>query len=134
MRLSDMRDLIDSFNIAETVYMGKLPDKQHQSFGVYLSKHSHAYQTAIGGPSLQSFGVKYITVLIHWDKSPRQSEDVAEDLFQKLLQIREKTINDQTIKFIQPLYSEPIPVGTDDAGVYEFVIEMAVIYERTGKE
>lgn len=35
----------------------------------------------------------------------------------------------KTIKFIQPLY-EPQDVGTDDAGICEIVIEMAVIYDK----
>ena len=39
------------------------------------------------------------------------------------------TINNKTIKFIQPLY-EPQDVGTDDSGIYEIVIEMAVIFEK----
>ena len=36
---------------------------------------------------------------------------------------------EETIKFIQPLY-EPQDVGTDDSGIYEMVIEAAVIYEK----
>ena len=42
---------------------------------------------------------------------------------------RNVTVNDQLIKFIQPLY-EPQDVGKDDAGICEWVIEMAVIYEK----
>ena len=42
---------------------------------------------------------------------------------------RNVTVNDELIKFIQPLY-EHQDVGKDDAGICEWVIEMAVIYEK----
>lgn len=38
-------------------------------------------------------------------------------------------MNNAKIKFIQPLY-ELQDVGTDDAGIYEMVLEAAVIYEK----
>ena len=54
MMLSDVRDYINSLNIADHVYMGKLDAKKERSVGVYHSRHSHAYKTAIGGPALES--------------------------------------------------------------------------------
>lgn len=129
MMLSDVRDYIASLKLSEHVYMGKLPDKQEKSIGVYNSKHQHAYHTAIGGPSLESYGTKYVTLLVHWNKSPRDTEKAATDLFEALRAAREVTVNNAKIKFIQPLY-EIQDVGTDDAGVYEMVIEAAVIYEK----
>lgn len=132
MMLSDARDYIASLGLAEHVYMGKMPDKQEKSIGVYNSKHSHAYKTAIGGPTLASYGTKYVTLLVHWDKSPRDTEKAATALFGAVREAREATINEATIKFIQPLY-EPQDVGTDDAGIYEMVIEVAFIFAKKGK-
>lgn len=129
MMLSDVRDYIAFLNLADHVYMGKLPDKQEKSIGVYNSKHQHAYHTAIGGPALESYGTKYVTLLVHWNKSPRDTEKAATALFEAVRTAREVTVNDAKIKFIQPLY-EIQDVGTDDAGVYEMVIEAAVIYEK----
>lgn len=129
MMLSDVRDYITSLKLADHVYMGKLPDKQEKSIGVYNSKHQHAYHTAIGGPALESYGTKYVTLLVHWNKSLRDTEKAATALFEAVRTAREVTVNNAKIKFIQPLY-EIQDVGTDDAGVYEMVIEAAVIYEK----
>ena len=109
--------------------MGKLDAKPEKSIGVYNSKHSHTYKTAIGGPALESYGIKYVTFLVHWNKSPRDTEKAAMGLFKALRAAREVTVNDAKIKFIQPLY-ELQDVGTDDSGIYEMVIEAAVIYEK----
>ena len=39
-------------------------------------------------------------------------------------------INNQIIKFILLSYEEPIPVGTDEGGVYEYVLEGIVYHEK----
>lgn len=129
MTLTDVRDYIVSLGLSEHVYMGKLPGKQDKSIGVYNSKHQYPYHTAIGGPTLESYGTKYVTLLVHWNKSLRDTENAVTALFEAVRGTENAGINNETIKFIQPLY-EPQDVGTDDAGVCEMVIEMAVIYER----
>lgn len=129
MMLSDVRDYVESIELADHVYMGSLPDKQEKSIGVYNSKHQQEYKTALGGPQLVSYGTKYVTLLIHWNNSPRESEKTAMTAFDAVKAARNVTVNNQLIKFIQPLY-EPQDVGKDDAGICEWVIEMAVIYEK----
>ena len=116
MTLADVRDYIASLKIADRVYMGKMPGKPEHSIGVYNSKHQYPYKVAIGGKQLESYGTKYVTLLVHWDKSPRKTEEIATVLFDKVCAARDVKINDATIKFVQPLY-EIQDVGTDDAGV-----------------
>lgn len=130
IRLSDVRDYIESLKIADTVYSGKMDTKEDKSIGVYNSKHSHTYSTAIGGPSLKSYDMKYVTFLIHWSNSQRETEKAALELFKLLESASEVQINGKTIKFIQLLVSEPVDVGTDDAGIYEMIIEAAVVYQK----
>ncbi|MBO5159633.1 MAG: hypothetical protein J6B94_08620 [Lachnospiraceae bacterium] len=132
MMLSDVRDYIESLGIAEHVYSGKLDAKKEKSIGVYNSKHEHVYKTAIGGPELESYGTKHITLLVHWNKSQRETEKAATDLFKKITLVREEKINDVTMKFILPIYDLQ-DVGTVENGIYEMVIEAAVIYEKEGK-
>ena len=129
--LSDVRDYVASLGLADHVYMSKMPDKRDKSIGVYNSKHQHAYKTAIGGRELESHGTKYVTFLVHWSQSPRDTEKAATALLNALNKTREATVNKETIKFIQPLY-EVQDVGTDDAGIFEMVIEAAVVFEKKG--
>ncbi len=133
MMLSDIRDYIASLNMANKVYMGKLDAKEEKSIGVYHSKRSREYKTALGGPLLKSYGTKYITLLVHWNKSPRDTERAAISLFEKIQREREVAVNGKKIKFFQPLY-EIQDVGTDDAGIYEMVIEAAVVFEKKRSE
>ena len=130
MKLSSVRDYIASLGIAECVYQGKMPDKQDRLVGGYNSKHEHEFKTAIGGLALESYGLKYVTLLVHWNKSPRDTEEAAQSLFLALQRAHNVTVNNETIKFIQLLVNEPVDVGTDDAGIFEMVIEAAVVYQK----
>lgn len=67
MTLSDIRDYIETLTQG-TVYAGPIPDKPEKIVGVYNSKHQHEYKVAIGGPQLESYGTKYVTLLVHWNK------------------------------------------------------------------
>ena len=133
MTLADVRDYIASLDLTKEVYMGKLPDKPERSIGVYNSKHQYPYHGTLGGPNQQGYGIKHITLLVHWNKSPRDTEKVATALFDAINIVRDVKINETTIKFIQPLYDLQ-DIGTDDAGVYEYVVEVAVIYEKEVKK
>ena len=133
MTLADVRDFIASLDLTKEVYMGKLPDKPERSIGVYNSKHQYPYHGTLGGPNQQGYGIKHITLLVHWNKSPRDTEKVATALFDAINIVRDAKINKTTIKFIQLLYDLQ-DIGTDETGVYEYVIEAAVIYEKEVKK
>jgi hypothetical protein len=133
MTLADVRDYIASLDLTKEVYMGKLPVKPERSIGVYNSKHQYPYHGTLGGPNQQGYGIKHITLLVHWNKSPRDTEKAATALFDAINIARDVKINETTIKFIQSIYDLQ-DIGTDDAGVYEYVIEVAVIYEKEVKK
>lgn len=130
MMLADIRDFVASLKLSEHTYMGKLDDKKERSIGVYHSKREREFKTAIGGPALQSYAMKAVTFLIHWNESPRDTETAAVTLYDALRDVREVKTNEKMIKFIQLLYDEPTDVGTDDNGVYEMVIDAVVICEK----
>lgn len=133
MTLADVRDYIASLNLTKEVYMGKLPDKPEQSIGVYNSKHQYPPHRTLGGADWQGYGIKHVTLLVHWNKSPRDTEKAATALFDAINIVRDEKINKTTIKFIQLLYDLQ-DIGTDETGVYEYVIEAAVIYEKEVKK
>ena len=132
MTLSDIRDYIETLTQG-TVYVGPIPDKPEKIVGVYNSKHQHEYKVAIGGPQLESYGTKYVTLLAHWNKSQRETEKAGKALFEAVRATRNATVNDETIKFILPVYDLQ-DIGVDDSGIYEMVIELAVIFEKKGNK
>ena len=107
--------------------MDSKPDK---AIGVYNLKSSRQAVIPIGGIENKSYGTKAISILVHWNKSPSQTETAAISLYNALQQCKQVTVNQHLIKYIQMLQEEPIPVDTDEAGIFEYVIECIFYIER----
>ncbi len=133
MKLRDIRDYVASLGIAadDNCYCGRMDDKKEKSIGTYPLKNRQQGYIPIGGMENSSYGVKSISFLIHWNHSPTESEDAANNLQEALLSCRDAAVNGQTVKFIVVTYDEPVPVGTDEGGIHEYVIECFVYYERS---
>lgn len=133
MRLRDIRDYVASLGIAadDNCYCGKLDDKKEKSIGTYSLKGRQQGRIPIGGTKNSSYGVKSISFLVHWNHSPTESEEAANALQNALLSCRDAAVNGQSIKFIFVTYDEAVAVDTDENGIYEYVIECFVYYERS---
>ncbi len=134
MKLRDIRDYVATLNIAadENCYCGKMADKADKSIGIYPLKQKQPGGMPLGGMENGSYGIKAISFLIHWNRSPTEAEEAAAALQEAIISCREQQINGHTIKFIIVGYDEPIPVDTDENGIYEYVIECLVYYEKKG--
>lgn len=133
--LADVRDLAGKFGISadDHTYMGRLDNKKECSIGVYDSKrNSSLFKMALGGSKNKSFDVKMVTFLVHWNKSFRETEKKAYDLVHALNSVRDKDINQSTICFIFP--TEPIPVDSDQDGIYEMVVDADIYYKNQVKQ
>ena len=129
--LKVIQQLIKDSDLFKQVYIGKLDNKMEKSLGIYHRKSSGTPIKALGGLEHTSYGISPISLLIHWNKSFVETEEVAIKLFQ-FLQSKDSEIQigDTVVRYLSLAVPEPQDVGTDDSGVYEFVIWIDVIYER----
>lgn len=135
LKMKDIRDYVSGLGIAQddNIYIGKLDNKKEKSIGVYQRKNSGSPVMAIGGYDMSSYDVKPIALLVHWNKKTVETEEAAFKLFEKLKQESSMIIGDIPIKFVRLMVPEPQDVGTDDEGVYEYVIWLDFIYGRKGE-
>lgn len=136
MLLKDVRDYLAVFGIAEDehCYMGIMPDKKEKSIGVYHLRSGRQAVIPIGGQCNRSYGVKAVSVLVHWNRSPTESEQAAIRLYEELQETKSREVNGHFIKFIQMSQDEPVPVGTDENGIFEYVMECLIYYESEEEE
>ena len=129
LTLKDVATYIVTLSVVpeDHIYCGKLDSKKPKSIGVYNLRRNGVPIKAIG-PS--SYRIKSVSLLVHWSKNSEETELAADLLYQKLESVRNVTINNKKIYYISLRVSEPVDVGTDDAGVYEMVIEADIYYER----
>ena len=128
--LANVRDWIKSLEIGENFYIGKLDNKKDKSVGIYQREGYGGMVMAIGGIDATKTAVKSISILIHWNKNANEAEQAAQRLYDKLLRIKDVTINDHHIDYLYLAVPEPVDIGTDDKGVYERVIWIDLYYQR----
>lgn len=126
--LADVRDCLKTLFAADHYYIGKLDNKQSKSAGVYSFKRSGAPVTAIGQNS--TYDIIGVTILLHWSQNARETELAARQLYETLRTVKNLTIENHTVYMLELQEPEPVDVGTDDKGVYEFVIDLNIYYER----
>lgn len=132
LKSTDVRAWIASLGIADDqhVYIGKLDNKQQKSIGVYSHSSSGPPNIALGGLECTTYDTKPISLLVHWTRSKPESEMAAYELFEKLRNVSNLDIGDTHINYLRLMVPEPQDVGTDEGGVYEYVIWLDLIYER----
>ena len=130
--IGDVRDYIAGLGIADNnnVYCGKLDNKKDKSIGVYNLNRQRPLQTAVGGLNNSSYRIKSVSILVHWNKSLRDTEETSEQLYNMLRDTNNKIINDTRLLFTKMQVDGPVDVGTDDKGIFESVIELDIYYER----
>lgn len=133
LSLKDIRQFVADLGITadENVYIGKLDGKKDKSIGVYRRSTSGSPDIALGGLDCTTYEVRPISLLIHWNKRPSDAEEAAQRLFDELLKITSLSIAGTHINFVRLMVPEPQEVGTDDNGVYEYVIWLDFICERS---
>lgn len=123
--LSDIRDYVAKLGIVknEHCYMGKMDTKHEESIGCYHLRRSGAPRIPLGGKENATFDVLPVSFLIHWNKNAAQTDQTANELYRILQDLKNVTVNNKQIKFCIMQVPYPQDVGTDEAGVFEMVIE-----------
>lgn len=88
---------------------------------------------AIGGLANTTTAVKGISIVVHWNKNPDETERVAQEVHALFYGQTPEIGNYQTV-LCDMRSDEPISVGTDANGICEYVIETWITYKRDRKE
>lgn len=127
MTLADVREWLKTQIECLAWYIGKIDGSKEQCIGIYNIPGPKP-RIAIGGLANTSTAVKSISILVHWGKNANLAEQKAQEVYSALFG-QTGTIGGRRVVMFQ-LRQGPISVGTDDLGVYEYVIETNIIYER----
>ena len=132
LTLDDIRGYIGGLGITadRNVYIGKLNNKKDHSIGVYHRQGSGPPVMALGGHDYSSYDVRRISLLVHWDRDVQASERAAYELYEKIKNVSSLSIGDTPINCIILQVPEPVDVGTDEKGVYEYAIRLDFVYQR----
>lgn len=126
--LKDVREYLKTQVSAPAFYIGKLDSKKEQSIGVF-SRPTSGQVLPIGGAALSSYNKKRISILVHWGKNADAAERKAMEVYEALFG-KSPSIGGVRVIMFRMDHAEPVHIGTDDEGYYEFVIDTTIYYER----
>lgn len=128
MLLSDVREFLKTKIDCPQWYSGKIDGSKEQCIGLY-NVQGPAPNLALGGLVNTSYSTKAISILVHWTKNCNIAEQKAQEVYNALFG-QEATIGGKRVIKFDMKTPEPVAVGTDSNGVFEFVIETVIYYER----
>ena len=140
--IAEFKDYLKTLNVADYYYIGKIENSKEKVLGIYPDTSTPRVEAIGKNSSYGTFGVR---LLLHWNKNARETETQARSLFNSIRYIQDTDMThyedtgDSTdepiastvyVQFIDWDYDEPIFVGTDANGVYEYVITGTIYYQK----
>lgn len=127
MDLLELKDYFkQSFNWNESISIGKIDNNQEKTICFYNSKRNLIYSPMIGRK--KSTKINPITILLRYTKNKKIAESMAKSVYE-FFEGRTFFINNKRV-FVVMVYDDPIDLGTDDTGVYEYSFEIDFYVER----
>lgn len=128
MTLKEIRDWIKP-QIADIsmAYIGKIEATKEKAICIY-GRESAGTTIAIGGLNNTSSAVKGISILVQWSKNCDTAEQKAQSIYNIFLGAH-ATIGG-TECFFNMKNDEPVLVGANDNDIYEYIIDLNIIYKR----
>lgn len=109
---------------------GGIDGSKEKFVGVYSdSKARKESRICLGGPENVRYGYKNVTVLVHWTNNAYQAEKKAQQIFDLLYGSCGLSIVNVPVVSVDPGMC-PVSVGKDEYGIFEYVINMEICYER----
>lgn len=126
MTLKDVKDWLKPHIKADVWKLGVYDASKNKTICV-RNLTSNRGKLALGGLKNTSTAVKGISIVIHWSKNPDETECVAQEVHALFYGQTPVIGNYQTV-LCDMRSDEPISVGMDANGIYEYVIETWITY------
>ena len=115
-------------DLIECVSAGCIDGNKKKWIGVYHAKRTVKQRMCIGGAEMTGYGEKYISLLVHWTEKPVEAEKKASKIQSLFYGVSNTLMGSTHVILADP--GPPIPVGKDNKGIYEYIIEIKMTYER----
>lgn len=129
MTISDFKDWLKTKIDCPNWSSGGLRTADEKAIVIYNGQ-AFINPIAIGGLQNSSYKGKGIRILIHWNKNVRESELKAQEVYSTLHGLTNVEIAGKRVVQFNMRDPEPVYLGVDDSGIYEYVIDLEIIYER----
>lgn len=130
LTISEVLDTLKSIITCENWYAGKSFDNDEYCICLYGNRREKGVDSQF--PQLRSYGVFPLTIKIRWGKNYAIAEQKAVEVFKMLESLRIEIGTKEC--FFQKCNNNAIDIGSNEKGVFEFVIDTDIFYKEIKKE
>ncbi len=128
MTLKEVKDFLKTQVEADNWKIGTYDNSKDKTICV-RNLTSNRNKLALGGLKNTSTRTKGISIVVHWNKNPDETERISQQI-QEVFYGQHPLINDKQVVLCEMRSDDPISLGTDSSGVYEYVIELWITYKE----
>lgn len=129
MTISDFRDWLRTEIDCPNWSSGGLRTTEEKVIVIYNGK-AFTNPVAVGGAHNSSYKGKGIRILVHWNKNVNESEIKAQEAYELLRTLTNVEIAGKRVIKFNMRDPEPVSLGVDDSGIYEYAIDLEILHER----
>lgn len=111
------------------IQLGGINGNKERYIGVYPGKSPATQHVCLGGVEQTTTRELYATVLVHWTKSMVEAQAKADEVYSLFYARGACNMDGASVCMADP-GGGPVPVGKDDHGICEFVINVKIIYKK----
>lgn len=130
MTLAQIRDWLKTQADCPNWYINKIDGSKDTCIGIYGRQAPDLVKPTIGGMENRSYALKAVSILVHWGKNANLAEQKAQEVYVALIGRSNFKVGNRRVVMVDMRTSEPVAVGTDEKGIYEYVIDAYFYYER----
>lgn len=128
MTLKEVKDFLKTQIEADNWKIGTYDNSKDKTICV-RNLTSNRNTLALGGLKNTTTRTKGISIVVHWNKNPDETERISQQIHEAFYG-QHPLINDKQVVLCEMRSDEPISLGTDSSGVYEYVIELWITYKE----
>lgn len=128
MTLKEVKDFLKTQVEADNWKIGSYDNSKDKTICV-RNLTSSRNKLAVGGLKNTTTRTKGISIVVHWNKNPDETERISQQIHD-VFYGQHPLINDKQVVLCEMRSDEPISLGTDSSGVYEYVIELWITYKE----
>lgn len=114
---------------AGRIQLGGVDGNAERFLGIYPSPNQGPAHIAIGGPSCTSYDALSTRLLLRWGKIQPVAETKANTLWGLFYGLVGANMDGATVAYADP-GAAPVPLGRGPDGVFEYVINLKLIYMK----
>lgn len=128
MTLKEVKDFLKTQIEADNWKIGTYDNSKDKTICV-RNLTSNRNTLALGGLKNTTTRTKGISIVVHWNKNPDETERISQQIHEAFYG-QHSLINGKQVVLCEMRSDEPISLGTDSSGVYEYVIELWITYKE----